>query len=538
MHQVKKLLEKMFKGIGSPLAHEAHLLLSRGEWAKLQQLRISPSSYEDPQSYFQDALVVEAARKLLLPGDRAARKTKAVETFLQCERECALTNARMLHYKKLRLGTRLISDVFELKMLDFIDQWRRSIRLVLGPVPGWLEPGFSSGSTLSNKGSLTTIPDKIRTEQPTYYPGLFPYEWLLEGTPMLRSAHKAVRGNRFFTVPKDSEKDRGCCVEASLAVSFQLAVGKVLKQRYRKRYKVDLATESEAIHHRLAREGSLFGNWATIDLSNASDTVSKGLIDLLLPDDWFMLLNSLRAPVTHVPDERKTYFLQKFSSMGNGFTFELETIIFRSLVETLGSEGYVFGDDIIVPSDKAEMVVNALTFFGFTPNRKKTFLKGAFRESCGGDFMSGRLVRAYYLKEIPDDPQKWIAVANGLRKADPHLRYFKAAWWYAIDQIPTKYRVFGPEWLENSVIFCPDARPTERRHTQKSGNKRIVDYICDSWKIVVKKQESFYLGEHWDYVTATAAACLGTQSQVVPRDSRVLGFYVTWVPDRCDLRGF
>ena len=99
MHQVKKLLEKMFKGIGSPLAHEAHLLLSRGEWAKLQQLRISPSSYEDPQSYFQDALVVEAARKLLLPGDRAARKTKAVETFLQCERECALTNARMLHYK-------------------------------------------------------------------------------------------------------------------------------------------------------------------------------------------------------------------------------------------------------------------------------------------------------------------------------------------------------------------------------------------------------------------------------------------------------
>ena len=112
MHQVKKLLEKMFKGIGTSKAKEAHLLLAADEWTKLQQLRVSPNDYEDPHSYFRDALVVEAARKLLLPGDHAARKQKAVETFLQCERECALTNARILHYKKLRLGTRLISDVF------------------------------------------------------------------------------------------------------------------------------------------------------------------------------------------------------------------------------------------------------------------------------------------------------------------------------------------------------------------------------------------------------------------------------------------
>lgn len=538
MHQVKKLLIKMYRGIGTSFARDALALLENDEWAKLQELRVNPSQYESAESFFKDNLVAEAARKLLLPGDKAKRTAKAVATFKECELQNAATNARLTHYKYLRTGRRLISDVFELKMLEFIDQWRRCVRMALGPVPAWLEPGFSGGSTLSNKGSLTTIPDKISTDKPTYYPGLFPYEWLLEATPMLRYALNSVRGNRFFTVPKDSEKDRGCCVEASLPIAFQLAVGKHLKQRYRKWYKVDLATESEAIHHKLARVGSLFGTWATIDLSNASDTVSKTLVELILPDDWLMLLNSLRAPVTYMPEEKRNYYLSKYSSMGNGFTFELETIIFRSLVETLGSDGYVFGDDIIVPTEHAAMVVNALKFFGFTPNERKTFVSGAFRESCGGDYFSGTLVRAFYLKTIPDDPLKWIAVANGLRKADPHLRFFKEAWWYAVVQVPLKYRVFGPKWLEDSVIYEPNAIPVRKHHKTVSKNgTKLVDYMLDSWKVVVEKRQSFDLGEYWDPWTAVASACLGTSSSVVPRKSKTLGYYTTWVPDRSDLPG-
>lgn len=176
MHQVKELLSKMFKGIGTPLAHKALAHVQNGEWTELQQLRISPNDYSDSRSYFEDALVVDAARKLLLPGDNARRKQKAVETFLLCERECAATNARLTHYKKLLAGTRLINDVFELKMLDFIIRWRRCVRRALGPVPAWLEPGFSRGSTLSNSGPLTTVPDKLSTPNPTYYPGLFPYQ--------------------------------------------------------------------------------------------------------------------------------------------------------------------------------------------------------------------------------------------------------------------------------------------------------------------------------------------------------------------------
>jgi len=49
----------------------------------------------------------------------------------------------------------------------------------------------------------------------------------------------------------------------------------------------------------------------------------------------------------------------------------------------------VFGDDIIVPEDCSAVLVGLLTHLGLKVNPDKTFLGGAFKESCGIDAFRG-----------------------------------------------------------------------------------------------------------------------------------------------------
>jgi len=102
------------------------------------------------------------------------------------------------------------------------------------------------------------------------------------------------------------------------------------------------------------------------------------------------------------------------SSMGNGFTFPLQTIIFVSIVKAcyrlLGISfsrrngkplNYgVFGDDIIVCREAYNYVCHALQLFGFIVNSDKSYNTGSFRESCGGDYWRGVDVRGLYIKKL------------------------------------------------------------------------------------------------------------------------------------------
>jgi hypothetical protein len=158
--------------------------------------------------------------------------------------------------------------------------------------------------------------------------------------------------------------------------------------------------------------------------------------------------------------------LEKFSSMGNGFTFELETAVFTAICMSVmpdplpGFNLWVYGDDIIVPSDLSGDVIAALRFCGFTPNQRKTFTEGMFRESCGGDFFDGQPVRAHFMKEYPNEPQKWIALANGIRRVidsfgsqSRRVPRLRKAWFRVLDQIPANVRACrGPQELGDLVI--------------------------------------------------------------------------------------
>lgn len=216
------------------------------------------------------------------------------------------------------------------------------------------------------------------------------------------AAYTICDWNRISTVPKDFKKDRPIAVEPGWNMFFQKGIGEVMRSRLR-RYGNNLKYQD--LNQQLAYYGSRDGTWCTIDLSSASDTVSDALVFELLPSEWYGPISQVRC---HLGKLAK-WFIQyhKVSSMGCGFTFELETLVFRSLVYAVDSLMYpkaegrrvmCYGDDICCRPRSYEAVLEVLQWCGFIPNQEKSFGSGPFRESCGKHWASGHDVSPFFIK--------------------------------------------------------------------------------------------------------------------------------------------
>lgn len=531
---LKRITLALCESVDSPRALTVAILLRYGEWGQLASLRADPLSYADAAHYRAAVIPTEFLRKLEDLPTGIDRRKKAVEAFYESEHRCLRTNIRLSKY----------IDGFwpdgDLRLYDVVMQIRKVIATILGSPPEFVKGRFGPGATFDDKGKLSTVPDKMSSLPTVYERSLgWLFQWgetawarALAENPLSRP--KFVRGNRFTTVPKDSEKFRGICVEASIPSFYQLGMGRHIRRRLAL-YGIDLEHGQER-HRRLARDASRTGHLATLDLSNASDTVSLELVRLLLPKRWFDLLDSLRAPYTLI--EGKRVRLEKFSSMGNGFTFELETLIFYAITSvvarqpiTAAFEGRVlaYGDDIIVPTESATDVIAALSFFGFQINRRKSFVEGPFRESCGGDFYDGVDVRPHYVKESPCEPQDYIKLANGIsrlacsdersRDFDPR---FRIPWLRALDCLPANVRSCkGPRELGDIVIHDDD--PGTWSSKWRFGIRYLRCY---------RPARFTWVGwEHFRGSVALATAVYGTgdgRRGVLPRDG-VAGHALGWV---------
>jgi hypothetical protein len=454
--------------LDTPISLGVSLRLKYEEWDQLLVMRIDPSHYIDTslgaRKYLLDSQAIDLLRKFPDIPSSVKKRDIAVDLFWQSEKSCCQTNLRLNRF----LNNFGLTDV-EVRLFDnFIKPMQNAIQRILGPLPRDLDIRFGPGATFESKGhpfaSSLTVADKM-TMQPTYTPLASPLLTYIErsawGRAMVREQnhmHQPVkaRGNRFTTVPKDATKDRGICIEPGCNIALQLGIGRLLRSRL-KRHGLDLDIGQD-IHRAKAREGSSAGVLATCDLSNASDTVSLSLVKLLLPEDWYGLLAMTRSPLSLI--DGKWVRLEKFSSMGNGYTFELETLIFAviTMIATKGNLGcdvFAFGDDIIYPSRASADLLAALAYFGFTPNPKKSFSKGPFRESCGGDFFLGFPVRPFFLKKSPRSPSEWIAFANGIRQSMSQIsgsKHFRI-WKRILNEIPVPVRrCRGPEHLGDLLI--------------------------------------------------------------------------------------
>lgn len=189
---------------------------------------------------------------------------------------------------------------------------------------------------------------------------------------------------------------------------------------------------------------------ATIDLSNASDSISPRLVEWIFRRNHSLLIALFASRtewIAQAIDKASPLFARvgMFSTMGSAVTFPLQTILYSVIacaseltrrrlplkvanVARVASMIHVFGDDIIVPTDGYWMVEDFLSLLGFEVNADKSFAgRGGFRESCGVDAYKGYEVTPIYVRQEPNavNPESIVSAietSNNLHRA---------GWWEA-----------------------------------------------------------------------------------------------------------
>ncbi len=444
---------------GGPVSQSLNALVQSGNLRAVVEYELDYGLGHSAADYCYARQIIALVEKQDVYDLGYDRRKAAEDAFLAAEEKCLRTNVRLEQH----CPDRDVSAVLHYAI--------RKIDAVLGDVPplGSLDFLFGPGATTNVKGSKANFRRKLSSrmacsEEMLPYVGEFLEELPLwaeaVGTPKFEESDDGtwtvkswvvpvdVSYGKLTFVPKNSKTDRPICVEPVLNALFQKGIGTYLKRRL-KGAGVNLF--DQARNQRLAEMGSENGLLATIDLKSASDTVSIGLVAKLLPLPWLDFLSRCRTG--HVSYNGTIRRLEKFSSMGNGYTFELESLIFFGLMsgvvehaKQIGEIGVheapiigVYGDDLIVPTCCYELAERALRYCGFDLNPKKSFCYGPFRESCGADYLFGRNIRPFYLRKQLSDQVLYSFHNWAVRNLEPEMASVCLRW------TKRRSRLWGPD---------------------------------------------------------------------------------------------
>lgn len=267
---------------------------------------------------------------------------------------------------------------------------------------------------------------------------------------------------RVITVPKTLKSPRIIAIEPVCMQYTQQALARLLINSLETTAPTrgHINFKDQSVNRRLALVSSETETMATLDLSSASDRVPLSLALIMFerfPDlrDALLACRSTRA---QLPDGT-TLSLKKFASMGSALCFPVEAMYFyticvgaliekhklpvtRESVLAMGKRVYVYGDDIIVPTDDVDVVVDHLQRYYCKVNTSKSFWSGKFRESCGVDAFDGVEVTPTYVREVRPDSKRaasaivsWVATSN--------LFYKKGYWATASHMISVCESILG-----------------------------------------------------------------------------------------------
>lgn len=419
----------------------------------------------------------------------------AVSSFLHIENHNKSTRER------LALMSDFISKNGHTPLARTIDQIRAQIVKIIGVRPTMIKPNITFGAT-TNLKSNNNVFDRFKN--PTVTADCLNY---LRSVGEIRNDYKTsfwplssnapspfgFRKDDFTivehcvinTVLKTALTDRVIAQENVVNLAYQSGAGREIREKLL-RFGLDIKT-SQYHHKILAQLGSLLGDLSTGDLTSASDTVVTLLVELFLPYEWFLYLDSMRSKNAKIGDS--IYPLEMFSSAGNGFTFELETLIFYSIALTASNKGIykkapptisVYGDDIILPTKHFTNLKMLLKQFGFILNERKSFSSGSFRESCGGDYYQGIDMRGYNAKALPQTSVDWIRVINAVRRVC-YYNYGSTwrddwcldLWNRLIEAIPKQHQFYGPRHYGDTCINTEDRTLYIIRRKNRWSSERI-----------------------------------------------------------------
>jgi len=248
---------------------------------------------------------------------------------------------------------------------------------------------------------------------------------------------------RVITVPKTLKTPRIIAIEPVCMQYMQQAISRWLTRTIEQgpitRGHVNFHDQS--VNRSLAMSASRERDFATLDLSSASDRVPYAIAIRMfdMHPDLQGCISATRSTRAKLPDGQ-VLTLKKFASMGSALCFPIEAMYFYTIcivallekydlpvtfsnIRSVAKLVYVYGDDIIVPTDTAESVSYHLQKYSCKVNSDKSFWTGKFRESCGLDAYDGQEVTPTYVRHLRPSNRgeasslaSWVAAANHFYK--------------------------------------------------------------------------------------------------------------------------
>lgn len=278
---------------------------------------------------------------------------------------------------------------------------------------------------------------------------------------------------RVITVPKTLKTPRiiaiePCCQQYTQHGIAELIMSALGKYKFSKGH---IIFDDQTKHRALALESSITREYATIDLSSASDRVPNYLIGEMFAShpDIRHAIQATRSSTAKLPSG-EIVRLKKFASMGSSLCFPIQAMYFYTicviaLTKARGlsmshcykvvSDIYVYGDDIIVPTREVAAVIETLQKYHCKVGSDKSFYRGFFRESCGMDAYAGVCVTPTYFRSatFPQSLQEGSAITSFVATA---RQLFRAGYWLTADLIFKKIEtIVGdlPVTQENCAVL-------------------------------------------------------------------------------------
>lgn len=473
----------MLEALDTPRSLAVAILYRENEHQQLVDLTIDPARYNDRLSFYDDYVATELLSKADFLKLDVNRAEVAIQKFLAAEEKCRVTNESLRKWRTTgyppRVGAALMGMRWKIQQIlgsfcpeEFVESsdWGPGATATLSRGRASRYNKFSSNPSVT-LSCLRFISPWFATAYPSWAAAA-DLNTLSLGDKLLNA--ECVVGNKVTTVPKNAKTDRVICIEPALNLFFQKGVGKMIRRRLRPCNSIDRQDRNQWLS-----KVALSRDLATVDFSSASDLISYELVEEVLPSPWGQVMRLLRSASGTVGQVEHRW--EKYSTMGNGYTFELETLLFLALAyhvcDVKGfdySDVSVFGDDVILPSGALPLFTELSEALGFTLNRKKTHVHSQFRESCGSHWFGGKDVKPLYFKSRPRSVADLYKVCNGIRHLSSRYlvgfgcdRRFRKSWVSSLRGIPRSLQLFGPSHCGDSVIWenwdrvCP---PRCRKH--------------------------------------------------------------------------
>jgi hypothetical protein len=305
---------------------------------------------------------------------------------------------------------------------------------------------------------------------------------------------------RVVSVPKTMKTPRIIAIEpACMQYTQQALLPLILDALKSDRFlRHALGFEDQTPNQRMALEGSLTGDLATLDLSEASDRVSNQLVRRMTKNHAHMhkAIDASRSRKASVSGHGVVR-LAKFASMGSALTFPIEAMVFLTIVIDAISKELntsvartrmlmqgrvrIYGDDIIVPTEHVQAVIGNLEAFGLLVNRNKSFWTGKFRESCGKEYYDGFDVSV--VKARRPFPTSRLCVPEVISLVSLRNQLYFAGCWGTVKWLDGRIRkllTYFPTVLPSSSVL---GRHSYLGHETQAADADTFSPLVKGWKV-------------------------------------------------------